>query len=156
VNINLTLIGQMIAFVLFVGFCMKYVWPHIIAAMQARAELIADGLAAADRAGHDLELAQEKAAERMKEAKAEAAVIVDSANKRGAQIVEEAKGQAVVEAERVKVSAQAEIEQEMNRAKEQLRSQIASLALAGAEKVLEASIDESAHRGIVDKLAAEL
>ena len=155
-NINLTLIGQMIAFVLFVGFCMKYVWPHIIAAMKARAELIADGLAAADRAGHDLEIAKGKAAERMAEAKAEAAVIVDSANKRGTQIVVEAKSQAIVEADRVKASAQAEIEQEMNRAKEQLRSQVASLALAGAAQVLEASIDEDVHSEIVDKLAAEL
>lgn len=155
-NINLTLIGQMIAFVLFVGFCMKYVWPPIIAAMQARAEKIADGLAAAERASKDLELAQEKAVGQMKEAKAEAAGIIEAANRRGAQIVEEAKDQAVVEAGRVKVSAQAEIEQEMNRAKEQLRSQVASLVLAGAEKVLEASIDESAHSGLVDKFAAEL
>jgi F-type H+-transporting ATPase subunit b len=156
VNINLTLFGQMIAFVLFVVFCMKYVWPHIIAAMQERAEKIADGLAAADRASHDLELAQEKAVEHLKEAKAEAAGIIDAANKRGNQIVDEAKGQAVVEADRIKVSAQAEIDQEVNRAKELLRTQVGALALAGAEKILEASIDESAHSGLVDKLAAEL
>ena len=155
-NINLTLFGQMIAFVLFVVFCMKYVWPHIIAAMQERAEKIADGLAAADRASHDLELAQEKAVEHLKEAKAEAAGIIDAANKRGNQIVDEAKGQAVVEADRIKVSAQAEIDQEVNRAKELLRAQVGALALAGAEKILEASIDESAHSGLVDKLAAEL
>ena len=155
-NINLTLFGQMIAFVLFVVFCMKYVWPHIIAAMQERAEKIADGLAAADRASHDLKLAQEKAVEHLKEAKAEAAGIIDAANKRGNQIVDEAKGQAVVEADRIKVSAQAEIDQEVNRAKELLRTQVGALALAGAEKILEASIDESAHSGLVDKLAAEL
>lgn len=155
-NINLTLFGQMIAFVLFVVFCMRYVWPHIIAAMQERAEKIADGLAAADRASHDLELAQEKAVEHLKEAKAEAAGIIDAANKRGNQIVDEAKGQAVVEADRIKVSAQAEIDQEVNRAKELLRTQVGALALAGAEKILEASIDESAHSGLVDKLAAEL
>lgn len=155
-NINLTLVGQMIAFVLFVGFCMKYVWPHIIAAMQERAEKIADGLAAADRAGQDLELAQAKAVEQMKEAKAEAAGIIEAANKRGGQIVDEAKGQAVVEADRIKASAQAEIDQEVNRAKEQLRGKVSALALAGAEKVLEASIDESAHSDLVDKLAAEL
>ncbi len=133
-NINLTLIGQMVAFIVFVAFCMKYVWPPIIAAMQERAEKIADGLAAADRAGHDLELAQEKAVERLKEAKHEAAGIVDSANKRAGQIVEEAKDAAVVESDRVKVSAQAEIEQEMNRAREELRGQVAALALSGAEK----------------------
>ena len=155
-NINLTLIGQMITFVCFVVFCMKYVWPPIIAAMQERADKIADGLAAADRAGHDLELAQEKAIERLKEAKNEAASIVDAANKRGGQIVEEAKDAALVEAERVKVSAQAEIEQETNRAREQLRGQVAALSLAGAEKILGATIDHKAHAELVDKLAAEL
>ncbi len=155
-NINLTLIGQMIAFVGFVVFCMKYVWPPILAAMAEREQKIADGLAAADRAQHDLELAQEKSVERLKEAKAEAAGIIDSANKRAGQIVEEAKDAAVVEAERVKVSAQAEIEQEANRAREQLRSQVAALSLAGAEKVLAAEIDPAAHNELVEKLAAEL
>ena len=96
-NINLTLIGQMVAFTLFVLFCMKYVWPLVLAAMKEREEKIAQGLAAADRANHDLELAQEKAVERLKEAKEEAASIIDAANKRGNQIVEEAKEQAVVE-----------------------------------------------------------
>jgi len=156
VNINLTLIGQMIAFVCFVMFCMKYVWPPILAAMAEREKKISDGLAAADRASHDLELAKEKAVERLKEAKHEAAGIVDAANKRGNQIVEEAKGVAVVEADRVKASAQAEIEQETNRAREQLRGQVAALSLAGAEKVLGAAIDQEAHAGLVDKLAAEL
>ena len=155
-NINLTLIGQMIAFVCFVWFCMKYVWPPILAAMQEREEKIADGLAAADRASHDLELAKEKAVERLKEAKEEAAGIVDAANKRAAQLVEEAKGAAVVEADRVKASAQAEIEQETNRAREQLRGQVAALSLAGAEKVLGAAIDREAHNELVDKLASEL
>jgi F-type H+-transporting ATPase subunit b len=156
VNINLTLIGQMIAFVCFVMFCMKYVWPPILAAMAEREKKIADGLAAADRASHDLELAKEKAVERLKEAKHEATGIIDAANKRGNQIVEEAKGAAVVEADRVKASAQAEIEQETNRAREQLRGQVAALSLAGAEKVLGAAIDQEAHAGLVDKLAAEL
>ena len=155
-NLNLTLIGQMVAFVCFVLFCMKFVWPPIIAAMQERAEKIADGLAAADRASHDLELAQEKAVERLKEAKGEAAGIVEAANKRAGQIVEEAKDAAVVESDRVKHSAQAEIEQEMNRAREQLRGQVASLALSGAEKVLGSAIDQEAHAELVDKLAAEL
>jgi F-type H+-transporting ATPase subunit b len=156
VNINLTLIGQMIAFIVFVLFCMKYVWPPIIAAMQERAEKIADGLAAADRAGHDLELAQEKAVERMKEAKTEAAAIIDAANKRGSQIVEEAKEQAKVEADRVKVTAEAELAQDVNRAREQLRTQVAALAVAGAEKILAAEIDAGVHGDMVDQLAAEL
>ena len=155
-NINLTLIGQMIAFVCFVVFCMKYVWPPILAAMAEREKKIADGLAAADRASHDLELAKEKAVERLKDAKHEAAGIIDSANKRGNQIVEEAKDAALVEAERVKASAQAEIEQEANRAREHLRCEVAALSLAGAEKVLGASIDQEAHKELVEKLAAEL
>ncbi|MEZ5503034.1 MAG: F0F1 ATP synthase subunit B [Halioglobus sp.] len=155
-NINLTLIGQMIAFVCFVVFCMKYVWPPILAAMAERQKKIADGLAAADRASHDLELAQEKAVERLKEAKHEAAGIIDAANKRGTQLVEEAKLAAIAEADRVKAAAQAEIEQESNRAREHLRGQVAALALAGAEKVLGAAIDPKAHTDLVDKLAAEL
>ena len=147
-NINLTLFGQMIAFVAFVWFCMKYVWPPILAAVAEREQKIADGLAAADRASHDLELAKEKTVERLKEAKEEAAGIVDSANKRANQIVEEAKDAATVEADRVKASAQAEIEQETNRAREQLRGQVAALSLAGAEKVLGAAIDKDAHNAL--------
>lgn len=155
-NINLTLFGQMIAFVAFVAFCMKYVWPPILAALQARSERIAEGLAAADKASQDLELAKEKAVERLKEAKEEASSIIDAANKRAAQIVEEAKDAAVVEGDRIKTAAQAEIEQEVNRAREQLRSQVATLAVAGAEKILASEIDQSAHADMVDKLAAEL
>lgn len=155
-NINLTLIGQMVAFVCFVLFCMKYVWPPIIGAMAEREKKIADGLAAADRANHDLELAKEQAVERLKEAKHEAAGIVESANRRANQIVEEAKQAAVVEADRVKAAAQAEIQQEANRAREQLRGQVAALSLAGAEKVLGAAIDKKAHSELVEKLAAEL
>lgn len=155
-NINLTLIGQMIAFVAFVIFCMKYVWPPILAAMHEREQKIADGLAAADRASHDLELAQEKAVERLKEAKVEASGIVDAANRRATQIVDEAKDAATVEADRVKAAAQAEIEQDANRAREQLRTQVAALSIAGAEKVLGASVDADAHAELVDKLASEL
>jgi F-type H+-transporting ATPase subunit b len=146
----------MLAFVCFVIFCMKYVWPPIVAAMQERADKIAEGLAAADRANHDLELAKEKAVQRLVEAKEEAAGIIDAANKRGNQLIEEAKLAAVAEAERVKASAQAEIEQETNRAREHLRSQVATLSLAGAEKILGATIDREAHAEMVDKLAAEL
>jgi len=155
-NITATLIGQSISFFLFVIFTMKYVWPPILAAMAERDKKIADGLAAADRASHDLELAKGKAAERLTEAKHEAAAIIDAAGKRSNQIVDEAKSAAVVEADRVKASAQAEIEQEINRAREQLRGQVAALSLAGAEKILGAAIDQKVHAGLVDKLAAEL
>lgn len=155
-NINLTLIGQMLAFIAFVVFCMKYVWPPIMAAMQEREQKIAEGLAAADRASQDLELAQEKAVERLKQAKEEASGIIEGANRRANQIVDEAKGAAIAEADRIKAAAHAEIELETNRAREQLRSQVAVLSLVGAEKVLGAAIDAKAHADIVDKLAAEL
>src|SRR5690606_18454291 len=124
--------------------------------MTEREKKIADGLEAADRAGRDLELAQEKAAQHLRQAKEEAAGIVDAANKRANQIVDEAKDKAREEAARIKAAAEAEVELEMNRAKETLRKQVSVLALAGAEKVLEASIDENAHRALVDKLAAGL
>jgi len=156
VNINLTLIGQSITFLFFVWFCKTYVWSAIRNAMDEREAQMADGLEAADRAGKDLELAQEKAKQNLREAKEQAAGIIEAANKRASQIVDEAKDTAREEGDRLKAAAQAEIEQEVNRAKEALRSQVASLALAGAEQVLEASIDEQAHKALVDKLAAGL
>jgi F-type H+-transporting ATPase subunit b len=152
VNINLTLIGQSISFLFFVWFCHAFVWGYIRKAMDEREKQIADGLDAADRAGRDLELAQDKATKQLREAKAEAATIIEAANKR----VEEAKDVARTEGDRLKAAAEAQIEQDVNRAKEQLRSQVAKLALVGAEKVLEASIDESVHKDMVDKLAASL
>lgn len=155
-NINLTLIGQLISFLFFIWFCKKFVWTALIGAMDERQKKIADGLDAADRASRDLELAQEKATDQLKDAKQDAAAIIDQANKRANQIVDEAKEQAHAEGDRLKAAAQAEIEQEMNRAKEELRAKVASLALLGAEKVLEASIDENANRSLVDKLAEQL
>ena len=155
-NINLTLFGQMVTFAIFVWFCMKFVWPVIFLAMEERQQKISEGLDAADRAVRDLEVAQSKATDQMKEAKKKAASIVDQANKRASQIVDEAKQQAVAEGDRLKVAAEAEIEQEVNRAKEELRASVAGLALAGAEKVLEASIDDKANRALVDDLASQL
>ena len=155
-NINLTIIGQAIAFFIFVVFCMKYVWPPITAALAERKKKIAEGLDAADRAERDLQLAQEKATENMRKGKEEAAAVIEQANKRANQIIEEAKDKALEEAGRVKAAKDAELEQEVNQAREALRSQVAALALAGAEKVLEASIDEKAHSKLVEKLAAEL
>ena len=155
-NINLTIIGQIIAFAFFVVFCMKYVWPPITGALAERKKKIAEGLDAADRAQRDLELAQEKAMSDMRKSKDEAAAIIEQANKRANQIVDEAKEKAREEAERLVTAAQAEIDQEANRAKEALRAQVAALAVAGAEKILEASVDESAHAQLVEKLAAEL
>ncbi|MBF8223605.1 MULTISPECIES: F0F1 ATP synthase subunit B [Halomonadaceae] len=155
-NINMTLIGQTIAFAIFVWFCIKYVWPPISSALHERQKKIADGLDAASRASRDLELAQEQAAETLRETKQQASEILEQANKRSAQMIEEAREQARAEGERLVASARAEIDQEINRAKDELRSQVATLAMVGAERVLEASIDEKAHREMLDKLAAEL
>lgn len=155
-NLNATLLGELIAFVVFVIFCMKYVWPPIIGAIEARQKTIADGLAASDRAAKDLELAQEKATAQLKEAKAQAAAIIEAAKKHEAKIVEEAAGKAQAEKERILAAGQAEIETERNRAKEELRKQVAALAVIGAEKILERSIDAAAHSDILDKLVAEL
>jgi len=155
-NINMTLIGQLIAFVVFVIFCMKFVWPPIMAAIEDRQKAIADGLAASDRAAKDLELAQEKATAQLKDAKAQAAEIVEAAKKREAQIVEEAAAKAQAEKEKILAAGHAEIETERNQAKEELRKQVAVLAVAGAEKILERSIDAAAHSDILDKLVAEL
>ena len=155
-NINLTIIGQIIAFFFFVVFCMKYVWPPITDALEERKKKIAEGLDAADRAERDLRAAQEKAEADRQESKEQSAAIIEQANKRASQIVDEAKEAASAEADRIKHAAQAEIEQEVNRAKEGLRAQVAVLAVAGAEKILEASVDQAAHAHLVDKLAAEL
>ncbi len=141
-NINATLIGQMVAFAIFIFLTMRFVWPPIVAAMAERTKRIADGLQAADRAEKDLELAKQKVVEQLTSAKKEAAAIIDSANKRAIEIVEEAKAKALVEAGRVKASAEAEIEQATSRAKEELRSKVVVLALAGAEKILGSSIDQ--------------
>lgn len=155
-NINLTLFGQTIAFAIFVWFTMKFVWPPITAAMQARQKKIAEGLDAAGRAQRDLQMAQEKAAQTLRETKEQAAEILDKANKTANAIVEEAKQQARSEGERLLASAKAEIEVEVNRAKDQLRAQVAALAVAGAEKILESSVDAKAHNDLVAKLASQL
>lgn len=155
-NINLTMIGQAIAFFIFVVFCMKYVWPPIMGALRARQERIASGLAAADRASRDLELAQKKYAQEMQEAKQRAAELIEQANKRASQIIEASKSEARAEGERLIEHAKSEIEQERNRAREALRVEIAALAISGAEKILETSVDAKAHSDMLEKLAAEL
>ena len=155
-SINWTLVGQMIFFVVFVLFCMKFVWPPITAAMAERAKKIAEGLAAADRADKDLELAQEKVAADLKEAKAQATEIIEQAKKRADQMVEEAKDKAREEADRVLASAEAEVEQQIAQAKEALRAQVATLAITGAEKILETRVDAKVHGEMLDKLAAQL
>ncbi len=155
-NINATIIGQSLAFLIFVVFCMKFVWSPVIAALHERQKKIADGLDAAARAARDLELAQDKAGQQLREAKAQAAEIIEQAKKRGNQIVEEAVEKARIDADRVKVQAQAEIEQELNGVKDALRAQLGALAVGGAEKILGATIDQNAHAELVNKLAAEI
>ncbi len=154
--INLTLLGQLIAFAIFTWFCMKFVWPPITAAMDARQKKIAEGLDAAGRAERDLKLAQEKAAEMLRETKQNAAELIEKANKTANEIVEEAKQQARAEGERLMVAAKAEIDLEVNRVKEDLRKQVSVLAVAGAEKILGNAVDASAHNDLVEQLAKEL
>ena len=155
-NINATLIGELIAFLVFVLFCMKYVWPPIINAIETRQQKIADGLAATDRAEQDLRLAQEKAKQHLVEAKTQASALIDQAKKREQQIIEEAAVKAQAEREKILTQAKAEVEAERIRAKEELRKQVAALAVAGAERILQRSIDEAAHSDILEKLVAEL
>ncbi len=155
-NINATLFGQAITFAILIWFTMKFVWPPLMAAMQERAKAIADGLAAGERAKHDLELASKRSAEVIREAKEKAAEIIASGDKRASEIIEAAKNQAKVEADRLVAGAQAEIDQEVFRAREQLRGQVSAIALAGAGKILGREIDAKAHNDLLDKLVAEL
>lgn len=155
-NINATLLGQTIMFAMFVWFCMKFVWPPIMAALEARKKQIADGLAAAERGKHDLELASHRSADIIREAKEKAAEIIALSDKRASEIVEAAKDQAHVESERIVGAAKAEIEQEVFRAKEQLRTQVSAVALAGAGKILGREIDAKAHNDLLEKLVAEI
>lgn len=155
-NINATLIGQTIAFFLFVWFCMKFVWPPIMAALEERKKKIADGLAAAERGKHEHELAQKRAKDVLQEAKEQAANIIAQAQKRASEIVDESKDTARTEGERLIAAANTEIEQEVNRAKEQLRGQVVTLSVAGAAKVLGREIDESAHDELLQDLVSQI
>jgi F-type H+-transporting ATPase subunit b len=155
-NINMTLIGQSITFAIFVWFCMKYVWPPIVSALEARKKQIADGLAAADRGKHELELAAKRASETMHEAKLKASDIIAQAEKRAVQIVEEAKGAAKDEGDRMISAAKAEIEQESHRAREALRGEVAALVVAGAGKVLRREVNAQAHADLLEAIKNEL
>jgi F-type H+-transporting ATPase subunit b len=156
VNFNATLIGQTVAFIIFVWFCMKFVWPPLLKAMDERRERIAEGLAASDRADKELEVAKTKVDEQLREAKGKAQQIVEQANQRHAQILEQAKDDAVSEKKRSVSAAEAEITQAANQAREELRSAVAALAVAGAAKILEKEVDERTHRDLLDKLIQEI
>jgi F-type H+-transporting ATPase subunit b len=155
-NINFTLIAQAIAFAVLIWFTVKFVWPPLLKAIETRQKDIADGLAAAQEGRSALEVAAKKSEAALNEAKQKAAEIVGQAEKRATQIIEEAKNNAKVEGDRIIAGAKAEIDQEVNRAKEGLRAQVSSLAVAGAEKILRKEIDAKAHSDMLSKLAAEL
>ncbi|MDF3125411.1 F0F1 ATP synthase subunit B [Rheinheimera sp. 1928-s] len=155
-DLNATLLGELIAFAVFVLFCMKFVWPPLIGAIEARQQKIADGLAASDRAEQDLRLVQDKVKQQLAEAKTQASALIDQAKKREQQIIDEASVKAQSEREKILAQAKAEIDAERIKAREELRKQVAVLAVAGAEKILQRSIDAAAHSDILEKLVAEL
>lgn len=155
-NINLTLIGQLLTFVVFVWFTMKYVWTPIMGALEERRKGIADGLAAGERGQHEQELAEGRAKQLLHDAKGQASDILAQAQKRASEIVDEAKVNARVEGDRILTAARSEIEQEANRAREQLRERVAALAIAGAEKILRKEINADTHQDIVSSLAKEI
>ena len=155
-NINFTLIAQAIAFAVLIWFTVKFVWPPLLTAIEARQKEIADGLAAAADGRNALEVAAKKSEVTLNEAKQKASEIIGQAEKRATQIIEEAKNNAKSEADRIITGAKAEIDQEVNRAKEGLRAQVSALAVAGAEKILRKEIDGKVHSEMLSKLAAEL
>ncbi len=155
-NINATLILNSIAMLIFVWFCMQFIWPHILKALDERREKIADGLAASDRAEKALEEANKQAEVTIGEARDKAGAIVEQANQRHSQILDQAKEDATGERQRQVAAAEAEISQAANQAREELRAAVASLAVAGASRILEKEIDEQTHRELLDKLIAEI
>jgi F-type H+-transporting ATPase subunit b len=155
-DINLTLIGQSIAMFVFVWFCMKFIWPPILDALEERQKKIEDGLAAADRGQEKLVRAGAEADEIVADARRQASTILDQAHSRASEIVADGKADGVKERERQLTAATAEIEQEANRAREELRGQVSAVALAGAEKILNREIDAQTHEDILGKLAQEL
>lgn len=155
-NINITLVTQMIAFVLFVWFCMRYVWPPITKALEQRTAKIAEGLAAAERGQQEQELGRQRALDLMRKAKTDGAEIVAQAQRRYNEVLDEARRDAQAEADRIRLAAHAEIEQEANRAREELRERMAGLAVAAAEKILQKEVDASAHKALLDSFAKQL
>jgi|TARA_B110000305_G_scaffold240238_1_gene310266 F-type H+-transporting ATPase subunit b len=156
VNINATLLGQALWFALFIWLTMKYVWPPLQKAMQDRQKQIADGLAAGEKGRQELAASAEKVSQELQKTKEQAMEIISQAEKRSGELIEEAKNQAKLEGERIVTAAKAEIEQEVNRAKELLRAQVASLALAGAEQILQKEINAAAHGDMLQRLESEL
>jgi F-type H+-transporting ATPase subunit b len=155
-NINLTLLMQAFAFGAFIWFTAKFVWPPLSKAIAERQKQIADGLAAAERGKQDFAQAEKRVAEVVGEAKARATEIVTLAEKQRNETIEKAKGEALAEAEKVKAMKLAELDQEVVRAKETLRNQVADLAVAGAEKILKREVDAKAHADLLAAIKLEL
>ena len=155
-NINATLVLQSIAMMIFAWFCMKFIWPELLKAIDERREKISDGLAASASAKKELEAAKLSAGEQILEARSKAGEIVDQANQRHSQILEKAKEDATGERQRQVTAAEAEIALSANQAREELRASVASLAVMGASKILEKEVDETTHRELLDKLIAEI
>ena len=155
-NINFTLIAQAIVFAAFIWFTVKFVWPPMLRAIEARQKQIADGLAAAEQGKKSLEVSAKQAEQAIQEARGRAAEIVAQAEKRGSQVIEEAKSAAKAEGDREKAAAKADIQQEAQRAREQLREQVAALAVAGAEKILRREVDAKAHADLLNGIKSQL
>jgi F-type H+-transporting ATPase subunit b len=155
-NINATLLAQAVVFALFIWFTAKFVWPYLIRAIEARQKTIADGLAAADQGRRALEQSTRQAEDAVSQARSRAAEIVAQAEKRAAQVVEEARNAAKEEGNREKAAAKAEIAQEVTRARQQLRDQVASLAVAGAEKILRREVDAKAHADLLETIKRQI
>ena len=155
-NVTATLIGQLIVFSILIWFIKAVLWEPVINTLEDRKKRIADGLAASEKGMKDQELAAENAKQAIKEAKQEAAEIIAQAKARDTQMIEEAKNKAVEEADRVIAGAQAEIDQEVNRAKDSLRTQVSSLAVAGASKILGKEVDAKAHEAALKELIEQI
>ena len=155
-NFNATLIGQTVTFIVFVWFCMKYVWPPLMGALEERNARITEGLAAAERGQKDLEQAQAKVSENLDEAKQQAQEIINQAQKRANEIVDGAKDIARDEADKIKNAATADIDQQVNSAREQLRKEVSGIALAGAEQILKREVNADTHAAVLDELVAQI
>ena len=155
-NINITLLAQALTFAAFISFTAKFVWPVLAAAIEARQKHIAEGLAAAERGKQDLEQAGIRREEMLREAKQQAQEILAQAEKRASQIIEEAKGDATEEGQRIIAGAKAEIDQEVSRARETLRTQVAALAVAGAEQILRREVDQKVHADLLATVQSQL
>ena len=155
-NFNATLIGQMITFAVFIWFCLRFIWPPLMHALEARKAKIADGLAAAERGQKDLELAKARVSDNLKDAKAQAQDIINQAHKRANEMVDEAKEVAREEADKIKAAATADIEQQINSAREHLRKEVAAIALAGTEQILKREVNEEAHSKVLDDMMAQI